>query len=118
MGAGPKCRIASCSFVANHPDILPVMRLVYLCLIAPVILCAADDPYAAQLFQKHCASCHESAAGANGRIPQVSTLKSMTPLAILKTIESGIMKAQAAPLSGDERQKIANFIGTAVTAER
>jgi len=94
------------------------MRLVYFCLIAPVLLCAADDPYAAQLFQKHCASCHDSAAGASGRIPQVATLKSMTPLAILRTLESGLMKAQAAPLSGDERQKIASFIGTAVTTER
>src|SRR5260221_5090154 len=97
----------------NHPDILPLecypMRLVYLLLMAPLMLWAADDPYAAQLFQKHCASCHESAAGASGRIPQISTLKTMTPLAILRTLESGLMKAQAAPLSRDERQKIASL---------
>ena len=45
------------------------MKLFTLLLIAPAIMWAADDPYAAQLFQKHCASCHDSAAGADGRVP-------------------------------------------------
>jgi len=94
------------------------MNAFYLLLITPVVMWAADDPYAAQLFQKHCASCHDSAAGAGGRVPQVSVLKTMTPLAIQKTLESGIMKAQAAPLSADERLKIASLLGTAVTTER
>src|SRR5580704_12568521 len=94
------------------------MRLLPLLLLAAGLVAAADDPYAAQLFQKHCASCHDSAAGASGRVPQVAVLKTMTPTAILKTIESGIMKAQAAPLSGDERLKIASLLGTAVTVER
>src|SRR5580692_6347378 len=94
------------------------MRLLPLLLLAAGLSCAADDPYAAQLFQKHCASCHDSAAGASGRVPQVAVLKTMTPTAILKTIESGIMKAQAAPLSADERLKIASLLGTAVTLER
>src|SRR5690349_17845930 len=76
------------------------------------------DPYAEQLFQKNCASCHQAAAGAEARVPQIAALKTMTPAAILRTLESGIMKTQAAPLSGDERQKIANFLGTAVTVER
>ena len=48
------------------------------------------DPYAAQLFQKHCASCHDSAAGAQSRVPQVSVLKTMTPAAIQRTLETGI----------------------------
>ena len=82
------------------------------------IALAADDPYAAQLFQKHCASCHNSEAGAGGRVPQISALKSMTPAAIQKTLESGVMKQQAAPLSPDERQRIATFLGTAVTLEK
>jgi polyvinyl alcohol dehydrogenase (cytochrome) len=94
------------------------MRLLPLLLLAAGLSCAADDPYAAQLFQKHCASCHDSAAGASSRVPQVAVLKTMTPTAILKTIESGIMKAQAAPLSADERLKIASLLGTAVTLER
>jgi polyvinyl alcohol dehydrogenase (cytochrome) len=94
------------------------MKLCLFFVIASVTALAADDPYAAQLFQKHCASCHNSEAGASGRVPQLPALKSMTPAAIQKTITSGVMKQQAAPLSADERQRVASFLGTAVTLER
>ena len=94
------------------------MRLCLFFVVASINMLAADDPYAAQLFQKHCASCHNSEAGASGRIPQVSALKSMTPAAIQRTLDSGLMKQQAAALSPDERQRIASFLGTAVTLER
>src|SRR5580658_9283890 len=94
------------------------MRFWSFFAVASIAAYAADDPYAAQLFQKHCASCHNSEAGAGGRIPQISALKSMTPAAIQKTLESGVMKQQAAPLSPDERRRIASFLGTAVTLER
>jgi polyvinyl alcohol dehydrogenase (cytochrome) len=94
------------------------MRLCLFFVIASVTALAADDPYAAQLIQRHCAYCHNSEAGASGRVPQLSTLKSMTPAAIQKTLEGGVMKQQAAPLSPDERLRIATFLGTAVTLER
>src|ERR1700733_6738756 len=94
------------------------MKLCLFFVIACITLSAADDPYAAQLFQEHCASCHNSEAGAGGRVPQIAALKSMTPAAIQKTLESGVMKQQAAPFSPDERQRIASFLGTAVTMER
>src|SRR3989475_1471498 len=97
----------------------PSSLLLFTFLIAPVVLRAAEDPYAAQLFKQNCASCHEVAAAAPGaRIPPVSVLKAMTPAAILKALESGIMKPQAAVLSTNERQAVANFLGTAVTTER
>jgi polyvinyl alcohol dehydrogenase (cytochrome) len=92
------------------------MKIFYLVLIAPLAALAADDPFAAQLFKKNCASCHDSASGAQGRVPQISVLKTMTPAAIQRTLEGGVMKTQAAPLSGDERLKIASFLGTAATA--
>jgi polyvinyl alcohol dehydrogenase (cytochrome) len=94
------------------------MKLFYLLLLAPLAMWAADDPYATQLFQKHCASCHDSTAGAQGRVPQVAVLKTMTPVAIQRTLEAGVMKTQAAPLSADERTKIANLLGKAATTER
>ncbi len=96
----------------------PFCVTLNLALILPLAMWAADDPYAKQLFQEHCASCHDSAAGAQSRVPQVSVLKTMTPAAIQRTLESGIMKQQAAPLSGDERLKVASYLGTAVTAAR
>jgi polyvinyl alcohol dehydrogenase (cytochrome) len=86
-----------------------------LVLIAAIALRAADDPYAVQLFKQHCASCHEAGAAAS-RIPPVSALKSMRPMAILKTLETGVMKQQAIALSATERQALANFLGT-VSAE-
>src|SRR4051794_5886345 len=42
----------------------------------------------------------------------------MTPAAIQRTLDGGIMKTQATALSADERLKIASFIGTAITSER
>ena len=94
------------------------MKYCLLFVVASIAALAAGDPYAAQLFQKHCASCHNSEAGAGGRVPQIAALKSMTPAAIQKTLDSGVMKQQATPLSPDERLRIATFLGTAVTLER
>ena len=80
---------------------------------------AAEDPYAAQLFKQNCAECHETAANSPGaRIPPVSVLKTMSPTAILRALEAGVMRSQAAALSTNERQSLANFLGTAVTVER
>lgn len=93
------------------------MRLCRILALIPVAAFAAEDPYAAQLFQKHCASCHASETGASGRIPQVAALKSMTPRAIQKTLESGVMKTQAVALSADERLRVAGYLGTAVTVQ-
>src|SRR4029453_18819266 len=88
-------------------------------MFTPSVILAAEDPYASQLFAQNCASCHEAAAAAPGaRIPPVSVLKTMTPTAILRALETGIMKTQAAVLSTNERQAVANFLGTASTIER
>ena len=94
------------------------MKCGFLFLLAPLVGYAAEDPYAAALFQKHCASCHDAAVQAGPRIPQRSALKAMTPGAILKALESGVMKQQGAPLSTNERMAVANLLGTAVTVER
>jgi polyvinyl alcohol dehydrogenase (cytochrome) len=83
-----------------------------------ISVCAAADPYAAALFQKNCATCHQPTAGADAQIPPVSALNAMTPPAILKVLETGIMKAQAAPLSGAERRAIAGFLGKAVSTSK
>jgi polyvinyl alcohol dehydrogenase (cytochrome) len=100
------------------------MTISHLLLVVPVVASAllaaqaADDPYAAQLFTERCASCHEAAVGGAARIPSVSQLKAMTPTAILKALETGVMRTQAAPLSTSDRQAIANFLGAPVTAQR
>src|SRR5580693_171706 len=96
-------------------SLLPLLTV----LITPSLARAAEDPYAAQLFKQNCSSCHEVAAATPGaRIPPVSVLKAMTPTAILRALEGGVMRTQAAVLSTNERQAVANFLGTAVTVER
>jgi polyvinyl alcohol dehydrogenase (cytochrome) len=87
-----------------------------LLLIAPLAIFAAGDPYAEQLYQKHCASCHSS-ADAGARIPPLATLKGMSPTAILRALD-GIMRPQGAPMSGDERARLATYLGTPATRER
>ena len=79
---------------------------------------AADDPYAASLFQKNCAACHMSASQAAARIPQLDVLKTLSPVPILRVLESGVMKAQAAQLSTNERQALATYLGKPDTTER
>lgn len=96
---------------------LPSLLLSLLALL-PAAVRAADDPYAAEVFAKNCASCHQSAAGATGRIPQIDALKTMSSVAIQKTLEGGIMKTQSAALSADERLKVATFLGITTTQEK
>jgi len=85
--------------------------------LATLTVLAADDPYAASLFQKNCATCHLSSQAA-ARIPQLDVLKTLTPVTILQTLETGVMKAQAAQLSTYERQALANYLGKPVTTQR
>ncbi len=94
------------------------MKKFSLLMITAGWLCAADDPYAADLFKQHCASCHDSAGAAAARIPPVSALKAMTPTAILRAMEGGVMQQQASLISTNERQLLANYLGTPVTSER
>lgn len=79
---------------------------------------AADDVYAAGVFARNCAQCHQSEAGANGRIPQLEALRKMTSAAIQKTLDSGAMKQQAAKLSADERSKLASYLGVTATQQK
>lgn len=94
--------------------LLPI-ALCFAPCIATCLAAPADDPYAADLFKKNCASCHESSAQAGARIPQLAVLKTLTPITILRTLEAGVMKQQASSLSTNERQALANFLGKPVT---
>lgn len=92
------------------------MKRSYLLLIASTFAYAAGDPYAAALFQKHCAACHQNVEAA-GRIPQIEELKARSSRSILRTLETGAMKQQASELSGNERLFVANWLGMPVTTE-
>src|SRR5438477_555126 len=50
-------------------------------------LWAADDPFAAQLYTKHCAQCHDQ--GADARVPPRAALEKMSPAAVLRVFLAG-----------------------------
>jgi polyvinyl alcohol dehydrogenase (cytochrome) len=64
---------------------------------------------------RNCATCHASASQA-ARIPQLDA--TLTPVTILRTLETGVMKEQAAQLSTNERQALANYLGKPVTTQQ
>ncbi len=90
------------------------MRLAALLLALPLAapLSAQDG---ASLYQQHCASCHDSPTG---RIPPLSTLKTLSISTIRAALENGKMQPQAAALSAAERDRLARFLGKAPAASQ
>ena len=95
---------------------------------APAVLTSTDEFQAtetdlgpraampgADLYQAHCAQCHD---GTVPKAPHFSWLEMMTPGAILRAMNDGIMAPQSARLSTVERTHIAEYIARArITAE-
>ncbi len=73
------------------------------------MLQAADEPPGAQLYRKHCASCHD--AGGDARLPSQAALRQKTPGTLIKALESGVMRQQGALLSGSERRSLGSWLG-------
>ncbi len=61
----------------------------------------------AALYKKRCAVCHEAPAG---RVPPSSALRAMSTEQILRSLEGGVMKAQAEGLSSAERHAIMVYL--------
>ena len=67
----------------------------------------------ADVYAKRCASCHDSGAV---RVPSRSVLQQRTSGYILKTLNTGIMKEQAATLSVEQRMAVAEWLGRKTAA--
>ena len=80
-------------------------RLIVLALWTSVIF--GQD--GAQLFKTHCARCHDSPIG---RVPATSTLRAISSEAILKALDDGVMKTQAAGLTEPQRMAVAAYLGS------
>src|SRR5262245_27410346 len=61
------------------------------------------------VYKQRCASCHEQT---NPRIPPRSTLSQMPATRILRALDFGAMMTVAYPMSRDERQAVAAYLGT------
>src|SRR5215471_16338050 len=61
------------------------------------------------VYQKRCASCHDSASA---RVPARDTLKKLPAARILRTLDFGVMMNVASPMTREERSAVAAFLGT------
>ena len=64
----------------------------------------------AGVYQQRCAQCHDNSAAT--RAPSRDTLQKMPASRILHTLDFGLMMGVAYPLTREERQDVANFLGT------
>ncbi len=76
------------------------------------ILAEAGDrlfPEGKQIYQANCAACHDQGLG---RAPQFTILRYMSPEAIHRALTSGVMRAQAAALTDDQKIQVAQFLSS------
>lgn len=69
---------------------------------------ASESALGAELYGQHCAACHE---GGVAKAPHIVMLQTTSPESILESLQNGVMRAQAAHLSNEERRQVAEFIG-------
>src|SRR5262245_3210382 len=82
-----------------------------LALICAVGLSQTSGPKAAgeAVYKQRCATCHEQT---NPRIPPRSALSQMPATRILRALDFGAMMTVAYPMSRDERESVAEYLGT------
>lgn len=77
-----------------------------LCLLA-LSVCAGWAQDGAAIYKKRCAGCHDTPVG---RVPPTSALRAMSTEQTLRSLESGVMKAQAKGLSSAEKHAIMIYL--------
>jgi polyvinyl alcohol dehydrogenase (cytochrome) len=80
------------------------MRRLLLLAICPAALVAQDG---AAIYKARCAGCHDHPVG---RMPEIGALRTMTSVAIRNALEIGVMKAQGATMSVNERSSVAEYL--------
>ncbi len=97
----------------------PIAMLVSLACAAaaaqnsgPVTASAAPSPggvSGADVYQKRCARCHDQAGS---RAPSRDALQKLSAARIMRTLDFGLMMAVAYPIKRDDREAVANYLGT------
>jgi polyvinyl alcohol dehydrogenase (cytochrome) len=85
-----------------------VSRLLILASF-PLLLLNAQEP--TRVFMQRCQQCHSPNSGAHAPLPEA--MAGIPWEDILKSLETGGMKAQGAALSVDERKAVARYLGKA-----
>src|SRR5262245_44289679 len=84
---------------------------VFVSILSGSSLLAQNPVSGAEVYQKHCASCHDQVSA---RIPTRDAIQKMSSSRILRTLDFGLMMSIAYPLKRDEREAVARFLGTTV----
>jgi polyvinyl alcohol dehydrogenase (cytochrome) len=73
--------------------------------------CSAQGAAASgeRVYAEHCAACHDQVGA---RIPTREALAKMSAARILRTLDFGLMMSIAYPIRRDEREAVAQFLGT------
>jgi polyvinyl alcohol dehydrogenase (cytochrome) len=89
-----------------------VLLMIPLSIASANALSPADRSRATLLYKKNCAMCHDQAqSGAPNRV----ALKSRSSDAILKSLQTGLMREQGKALKLLERKLVADYLGATVT---
>jgi len=70
---------------------------------------AQTAPAGERVYRERCAGCHDLT---NARVPRRDALKLMSSARILRALDFGVMMNVAYPLRRDEREAVANFLGS------
>src|SRR5580692_2970963 len=85
-------------------------RTTIVAFLAALPLLAADPVSGEAVYQKRCAVCHERASP---RVPPRTALETMSATRISRALNSGAMMTIAYPLTRDERDAVAAYLGKA-----
>ena len=84
-------------------------RFIFLLVLSAWTVFAQDG---SAIYKARCAKCHDAGAA---RVPPFSALRSMNPGVILTSLETGVMKAEAAGMSSAERYSLVGYIAYPVS---
>src|SRR5262245_57572584 len=89
------------------------MKRHYLAAIVSLFVLASPAVAAVSgeaIYQKRCSGCHDST---NVRIPPRDSLKKLPAPRILRALDFGVMMNVASPMTREEREAVAAFLGVA-----
>ncbi len=72
---------------------------------------AAGSVSGADVYQNRCARCHDQAGS---RAPSRDALQKLSAARIMRTLDFGLMMAVAYPMKREERESVANYLGTKI----
>jgi polyvinyl alcohol dehydrogenase (cytochrome) len=89
------------------PPVAVALTLAAVCL--PASPAAAQPPSGADVYKRHCASCHEQVSP---RIPHTDALRQMPAARIMRSLDGGAMMTVAFTISREERLAVSSWLGT------